>query len=57
MLNEIHLRQISDRDPDGWETRPTIQDHYNFMTWVVKNYGDQGWKEYKSYSPIDRRDV
>ena len=41
------LREIQERDPDGWESRePTKADREAFREWAIRTHGELAWKEY-----------
>ncbi len=52
-MTEAMRKKILNRDPDGWETRPTTIDYRNFKTWVIRTYGEAVWREYNGYRVSD----
>lgn len=41
------FKDLRDRDPNGWETRPTENDYAEFESYAVRKYGKEWWKRYK----------
>lgn len=40
------LRDLLSRDPDGWETKPTLADYRAFKAYVIATYGLVAWESY-----------
>lgn len=44
---KVMLRDLLERDPDGKRTKPTSNDYTEFKDYVIRKYGQEGWKIYR----------
>lgn len=42
------LRDIQDRDPEGGQTKPTLEMYRNHREWAIRTYGEEMYDLYMS---------
>jgi hypothetical protein len=46
-MREKVFKDLRERDPDGWETRPNEDDYAEFKAYAVRKYDVEWWRRYK----------